>query len=254
MAGRPIRAITFDLWDTILVDDSDEPKRSAQGLAPKRVERRNLVEKFLGMNEPMPRELIDVAYDTADAAFWQVWYTQNITWTVRERLSVLLNGLGRQLPQAQLDELVRLHEDMELSPSPDVAPQLAKALEELHGKYRLGVVSDTIFSPGRVLRQLLARHDILRFFDSFVFSDEAGCAKPSAALFEAAAKDLSVTLGEIVHIGDRESKDIEGPHAVGARAILCTVSRDRSSQDTKADAICSDFKDLPAIVEKLNQR
>ncbi|MHC4532699.1 MAG: HAD family hydrolase [Planctomycetota bacterium] len=249
-----IQAITFDLWDTVFIDDSDEPKRKAQGLAPKPVERRNLVQQFLDHHEPISRELIDLAYDTTDAAFHQVWYGQNITWTVHQRLSVLLKGLKRNLPEPEFDELVRLHEDMELVVRPDLAPEVAKALSSLQGKYKMGVISDAIFSPGRALRQLLADYDILKYFTSFIFSDEIGCAKPNAAVFEAAAEDLGVKPAEIVHIGDRELKDIDGPHTVGARAVLCTVVKDRCSENTKADAICSSFTDLPAIMEKLNKQ
>jgi len=254
MHRAAIRAITFDLWDTVFIDDSDEPKRAAQGLAPKPVERRNLVQQFLERHEPIHRELIDSAYDTADAAFHQVWYSQNVTWTVRERLSVLLKGLKRDLPEPEFNELVRLHEEMELAVRPDLAPNVANALSSLQGKYLMGVVSDVIFSPGRALRQLLDDYEILKFFSAFVFSDEIGCAKPNAAVFEAAAKALGVKPSEIVHVGDRESKDIEGPHAVGARAVLCTVVKDRSRENTKADAVCSNFLDLPAILEKLNQQ
>jgi putative hydrolase of the HAD superfamily len=253
MAEAKIRAITFDLWDTVFIDDSDEPKRADQGLAPKPVERRNLVEGFLKQTDPAARELIDIAYDTIDAAFRQVWYGQSITWTVHERLSVLLKGLKRQLPSGEMDELVRLHEDMELGPRPDIASGVGQALEELHGKYRLGIISDAIFSPGRALRQLLGHYDLLKYFDSFVFSDEIGCAKPTAALFETAAGQLGVELSELSHIGDREAKDIAGPHGVGAKAILCTVVKDRGSENTKADAICRDFEDLPSIMEEMNR-
>jgi putative hydrolase of the HAD superfamily len=158
------------------------------------------------------------------------------------------------LPGADLDELVRLHEDMELAVRPDLAPNVAEALRRLEGRYRMGVISDTIFSPGRALRRLLADYDILKFFSAFVFSDEIGCAKPDPAVFDAAAKALGVRTCEIVHIGDRESKDIAGPHAVDARAILCTVVKDRGGDNTEADAICSDFADLPAILEELNSR
>ncbi len=254
MKNKPaIRAVTFDLWDTVFIDDSDEPKRKAQGLAPKPVERRNLVQQFLARHEPVSRDLIDLAYDTTDAAFRRVWYGQNVTWTVRERLSVLLEGLKHNLPEPEFDELVRLHEDMELSVRPDLAPNIADALSSLQGKYKIGVISDAIFSPGRALRQLLADYDILKYFSSFIFSDEIGCAKPNPAAFEAAAGELGVRTGEIVHIGDRELKDIEGPHAVGARAVLCTVVKDRCSEKTKADAICSNFRDLPGILERLNK-
>lgn len=254
MGRAAIRAITFDLWDTVFVDDSDEPKRAAQGLPPKPVERRNLVHQFLERHEPISREIVERAYDTVDAAFRQVWYGQNVTWTVHERLSVLLRGLKRDLPAEEFDELVRLHEEMELAVRPDLAPDIAEALGCLEGKYRMGVVSDAIFSPGRTLRQLLADYGILKSFSAFVFSDEIGCAKPNPAVFEAAAKALNVKPCEIVHIGDRELKDIEGPHAVGARAVLCTVVKDRGSEKTKADAICRNFTDLPAILEELKQQ
>jgi HAD superfamily hydrolase (TIGR01549 family) len=249
-----IRAITFDLWDTVFIDDSDEPKRKEQDLAPKPVERRNLVQQFLERHKPISRDMIDLAYDTTDAAFRQVWYGQDVTWTVRERLSVLLKGLKCQLPESELSELVRLHEDMELKVRPDMAPNVADALSSLQGKYKIGVVSDAIFSPGRALRQLLADYNLLKYFSSFIFSDEIGCAKPNPAVFEAAARDLNVEPNEIVHIGDRELKDIKGPHAVGARAVLCTVVKDRCSEKTEADAICRNFLDLPAILEKLNKQ
>jgi putative hydrolase of the HAD superfamily len=248
-----IRAITFDLWDTVFIDDSDEPKRKAQGLSPKPVERRSLIQQFLERHEPISRDLIDIAYDTIDAAFREVWYGQNVTWTVPQRLSVLLKGLKRNLPEPEFNELVRLHEDMELLISPDLAPNIANALNSLHGKYKIGVISDAIFSPGRALRQLLTDYDILKYFSSFIFSDEIGCSKPNPAIFEAATKDFDVKTSEIVHIGDRELKDISGPHSVGARAVLCTVVKDRCSKNTKADSICSNFLDLPVILEKLNK-
>ncbi|UCE47638.1 MAG: HAD family hydrolase, partial [Phycisphaerales bacterium] len=186
--------------------------------------------------------------------FRQVWYAQNVTWTVRQRLEVLLKGLGRNLPEPEMADLVRLHEDMELTVRPDLAAGAAEVLQDLHGKYRLGVISDAIFSPGRALRQLLAGYDIMKYFDAFIFSDEIGRAKPDARVFEAAAGGLGVRPCDIVHIGDRELKDIEGPHAVGARAVLCTVVKDRGSHRTKADAICSVFSDLPDILKKLDRQ
>ena len=37
-----LKAITFDIWETIFVDGSDEPKRAAQGMRSKSDERRHL--------------------------------------------------------------------------------------------------------------------------------------------------------------------------------------------------------------------
>ena len=247
-----IRAITFDLWDTVIIDDSDEPKRADLGLLPKPGERRRLVHQYLSRHEPISREMVDLAYDTADAAFRLVWYGQSVTWTVTERLAVILKGLKRELPAAEMDELVRLHEDMELGVQPDLAPGIAEAIKVASETYKLGIISDAIFSPGRALRELLAGHGLLDCFDAFVFSDEIGCAKPDPRAFTAAAEQLGVDPAEIVHIGDRDKKDIKGPHGVGAKGIYTTVVKDRGSATTTADAICRDYRDLVSIVDSLN--
>lgn len=247
-----IKAVTFDLWDTVFIDKSDEPKRQAQGLAPKPVARRNLVESFLNKHQPISREVVEVAYDMTDAAFRHVWYNQNVTWEVSDRMEVLLNGLKRELPKDELAELIRLHEDMELEISPDIAENIGNALAGLKGKYKLGVISDTIFSPGRVLRGILEKYDLKKYFDFFVFSDEAGCAKPNPIVFEKAAAGMGVELNEIVHIGDRKEKDIDGPHAVGAKGIYTTVIKDRGFETCNADAVCTNYQDLVSIVDSLN--
>ena len=41
--GSVVKAITFDLWDTIIDDNSDEPKRFNLGLRSKREERQYLL-------------------------------------------------------------------------------------------------------------------------------------------------------------------------------------------------------------------
>ncbi len=252
MDGKKIEAVTFDLWDTLIFDDSDEPKRAAQGLAPKPAARRELVHSFLNRHAPVSAETVNLAYDTADAALNRVWHDLHVTWTVRERLEIVLKGLGRELPEVELAELVREHEEMELAIRPDFFPGLREVLGPLRERYRLGVISDAIFSPGRVLRQLMADQGLLEFFEGFVFSDEAGCSKPSPRAFETAAKALNTTPGAIVHIGDREHNDIRGAHAAGARAILTTVVKDRGTDGTEADAVCDDYAKLASILESLD--
>jgi hypothetical protein len=75
MGRTVIRAITFDLWDTVFIDDSDEPKRAAQGLLAKPAERRKLVHQFLDRHKPISKEQVELAYDTVDAAFHHVCFT-----------------------------------------------------------------------------------------------------------------------------------------------------------------------------------
>ncbi len=246
-----VRAITFDLWDTVFIDDSDEPKRKQQGLPPKPIARRELVHEILNKQAGISKEVAYPAYDPVDAAFARVWHTHSITWSVAERLEVLLKGLKRSLTDNEMAELVRLHEEMELSIRPDLAPGIKAALDDLKGKYKLGVISDAIFSPGRVLRKLLEAEDLLGYFESFIFSDELGCSKPAARVFEAAAAELGVKPAQLVHIGDRESNDVAGPQAIGARAILTTVAIDRGQNESTADAICNDYAKLTRLIESL---
>ncbi|UCG16802.1 MAG: HAD family hydrolase [Phycisphaerales bacterium] len=254
MLKAPVRAVTFDLWDCIFIDDSDEPKRAAAGEKPKPEARRDLLHTFLARHAPIPRETVDLACDITDAAYRKVWHDQCVTWTVRDRLDVVLTGLGRTLPDGELAELVKLHEEMELDFRPDPVPGVHAALAALKEKYKLGVVSDAIFSPGRVLRELLAGEGLVDYFDAFVFSDECGRSKPAPAVFVAAAERLAVSLDELVHIGDRPYNDVEGADRVGARAVLLTVVKDRSAADCPAAAVCDHYSKLPSILEDLDKR
>ncbi len=248
-----VRVVSFDLWDSVFVDDSDEPKRRQQGLPAKTVERRDLVHRFLSRHAPIDRVLVNCAYDTADSAFQQVWHHEHVTWTVEVRLRVLLAGLKRELPEEELRDLVRLHEEMELRVRPDLVPGVADALRTLSQRFTLAVVSDAIFSPGRVLRELLAGYGLQDYFSAFVFSDELGCSKPAPAMFCRAAELVGCTPDEIVHVGDREHNDIAGAKDAGTRAVLLTAVVDRGSGNSRADAVCQRFSQLPTIIESLNK-
>lgn len=246
-----IRVVSFDLWDTVFVDDSDEPKRLQQGLPSKPVERRELVHRCLSRHSPIERALVDCAYDTADAAFRHVWRHQHVTWPVEVRLRVVLAGLKRELPEDELRELVRLHEEMELRVRPNLVPGVADALQMLRRRFTLAVVSDAIFTPGRALRQLLADYGIGGCFSAYAFSDEVGCSKPAPGMFRRAAELTGCRLEEAVHVGDREHNDIAGAKDAGCRAVLFTAVVDRDSANTRADAVCRDFAQLPAIIDSL---
>lgn len=246
-----IKAISFDLWDTIVHDDSDEPKRKAQGLRSKRDERRHLVHAALDREAPVPLETVALAYDVADAAFNKVWREHAITWTIEERLGVLLKGLGRVLTGPAWDDVVRAHQTMEVDVRPDLIDGIAEALAALGERYKLCIVSDAIVSPGWALRKLLEAYGVARHFQAFAFSDEVGHSKPHPDMFNHVAGALGVRLDEMVHIGDREHNDIKGPHALGMKAVLFVATRAADRAGTTADAVCERHADLPAIIDRL---
>ena len=248
-----IKGITFDLWDTVFIDDSDEPKRKAAGRPSKSVERIQLVQKFLSKHDPIDQGRVDIAFNAADAAFRVVWHDMHVTWSVRQRLEIVLKALNRSLPESDFNELCLLLEEMELEFRPDFVAGIHDVLKALHGHYKLGVISDAIFSPGRALRELLKGEDLLKYFDVFVFSDEVGNSKPESPVFQAAWNGLGLEPHEIVHIGDREHNDILGPLDHGMHAVLCTAAIDRDSKNTRAEAIFNDYRELPGILNSLNQ-
>ncbi len=248
-----IKAITFDLWDTVIHDDSDEQKRKARGFRSKREERRWLVWRALERVEPIPRETSATAWDVTEAAFKRVWHDLHVTWTVAERLDVLLQGLKRQLPEDVSTSLIKALEEMELEVAPDPIEGVDAALESLHARYDLGVVSDAIVSPGRCLRRWLEMHDLARFFSAYAFSDEVGHSKPHRDMFASAAGQLGAELHEMVHIGDRDHNDIKGAQALGMKAVLFVATRDVDREKTSADAVCESYKELPAVIERLGE-
>jgi len=247
--------VTFDLWDTVFIDDSDEAIRAERGMPTKFEARRQLVHAALnehaGDRGPVSREAVDIAYRTADTAYNRVWHDHAVTWTVPARLELVLAGVGRELPPAAFAKLVQDHEDMELHLPPRLAAGIVEPIRELARKYTLGVVSDTIFSPGRALRQILGNYGIVDCFSAFAFSDEVGCSKPAAGMFEAIAAQTGAPIESIVHIGDRLTKDIDGPHTVGARGVLTTVVKTRNEEGDAPDATVHDYADLVRVIDSL---
>ena len=247
----PLKAVSFDLWDTIIDDDSDEPKRRSQGLRSKREERRHLLWQALDRHRPLALADVTLAFDTADAAFNKVWREHSITWTIGERLGVALQGLGRTLPEDELKELARQLGRMEIDVPPDAIAGIDGALKALSARFKLVIASDAIVTPGTDLRALLDHHGLKKYFTGFAFSDEVGHSKPHRGMFEAAARQLGVEIGEMVHVGDREHNDIKGPKALGMKAVLFTAKRAADKNGTVADAICERASDLVAVVERL---
>ena len=82
-----IKAITFDFWDTLVIDGSDEPKRAARGLANKAKTRLQLLMAEITRYHPQirPKQVQD-ALDHADKYCRYQWKVNFLTPTVSSRL------------------------------------------------------------------------------------------------------------------------------------------------------------------------
>ncbi len=254
-----IEAVTFDFWDTIAIDDSDEPKRAALGLPSKPEARVQMfVEKIRSRYPRIKPEQAAEAYRAANDRFRQDWHNDHRTPSVTTRIYYAYEYLGLKPKPGEyarlvreIDELVREIETMEIRIPPDFVPGVQQTLALLNQEYKLGIISDTIHTHGRGLRHLLERYGVISYFSHFIFSDEVGMSKPSTGVFREAAIGLDVPPERIVHVGDRESNDIAGPLELGMSAILFTGAVDRGSHRTRATAICRNFVDLPQIIRRL---
>ncbi len=81
---------------------------------------------------------------------------------------------------------------------------------------KLGVISNW----DERLKPLLGRLGLSKYFDVVVVSCDVGITKPARRIFQAAAAELRLEPGEILHIGDHPLNDYGGARAAGFQAAL----------------------------------
>ncbi|MNN62067.1 Pyrimidine 5'-nucleotidase YjjG [compost metagenome] len=93
-------------------------------------------------------------------------------------------------------------------------------LTELHGKYKLAIISN---GNGEAQRSRLAAGGISHFFDTIIISDEVGYWKPDREIFDETLKRLNIKRTEALFIGDSLHDDYYG--AVNAGIDFCYYNR-----------------------------
>ena len=97
---------------------------------------------------------------------------------------------------------------------------MAGAAELLARLKSLGLAV-VIVTNNNVLEQAqkLQRLGLAPLVDALVTSEETGCAKPAAGIFEVALARADCAVDAAVMLGDAWSTDIEGARAIGLRAV-----------------------------------
>jgi putative hydrolase of the HAD superfamily len=123
-------------------------------------------------------------------------------------------------------------------------PDEARALvADLHAA-RVPLVLTSNSEGGLV--QLLGEVGLTPYFRAILDSGVLGISKPDRRMFELAAEKLGVPLGQVLHIGDSESADIEGAVRAGAWAVRFDAFAPNSGP-TVAHEIAHDFDALREI-------
>ena len=136
-----------------------------------------------------------------------------------------------------------------LKPFPGVVPMLIA----LKRHYRLGVISN-----GLAVKQWekLINLGIHHFFDVVVTSEEVGCEKPEARIFNLAMQRLGVSAEECIMVGDRIATDILGAKAAGMRTVWVRKGKhsklEPRSKEEKPDAVIGDIVELLDVLPELS--
>jgi putative hydrolase of the HAD superfamily len=202
------------------------------------------------------RRALDAGYEASGAYLGRVWRDQRDV-PVQSHVSAILSAadrdLTRRVPPDVMADLVEAYARPALLVPPDVDPGARPALEALAARgLTLAVVSNTMRTPGAVLRQLLERYGLLSFFKHTTFSDEVGVRKPAPEIFALSLSAVGAEPSTAVHVGDDVRLDVSGARAAGMRAIHLTSVPDRSPAGALADAVIGTLRDLPAAVDRLD--
>ncbi len=113
----------------------------------------------------------------------------------------------------------------------------------------MGLISNTGKTPGAVLRKVMSRMDILRYFDTTTFSDELLVRKPDPTMFLRTLEDLRVAPENAVHVGDDPVADIEGASGVGMRTVHVAGAEGKAA--AKADKNVASIVGVASAIESL---
>ncbi|MCI0491168.1 MAG: HAD family hydrolase, partial [Blastocatellia bacterium] len=207
-----IKAISFDFWNTLFTERPG-------GFRLYKQRRLRLLREAVCAQGNFTDAQLERACSIEAESHHHLWIEEHRTLTAAERLGKILEHLEIRLRDEVRADIVNAFEEGILEYPPVLVEGARETVERLASRYRLAIISDVGFSPGRVLKELLGRAGLLGLFDSLVFSDEAGRSKPHREVFERTARSLGAHPAEIVHIGDLEHTDIRGAKMAGYRAI-----------------------------------
>jgi putative hydrolase of the HAD superfamily len=234
-----IKAISFDLWNTIYYDHNVLYSRNQARL--------NFFSDVLNRNGFNHQLDIEGAMNYCWDYFDKIWREEHRTPDAKELVKLSCGWLGVKLSEEEMNKISRYYEEVILDYPPRLFEGAKDVILELVKKYRLGITSDTAYTPGRVLKQLLERDGMLKSFSAFTFSDETGFSKPDPRAFGSTMSQFGSSPEETVHIGDNEYTDIKGAKDSGMKAVLFKGAYEREEASTSADLKADDWKQLGVL-------
>ncbi len=250
-----ITTITFDLWQTLLLDNRD----LGQARALVRLEGAQSALAKCGKDYDL--EHIREAYRSCYRQC-RVIRDSGLDVDFREQVTIFVNnissGLGGRLDRGTMDEIARCYSDSFLIHPP---PAHADALAVLQGVkdmgLKIGLISNTGMTPGFTFRSYLEEQGLLSYFHTLTFSDEVKLAKPSREIFMMTLRSLGATPKQTIHVGDHVLNDVVGAKRCGLKTVWITGFYEREDPNdpkSEPDVTVSGLGEVVPAIAKLAGR
>lgn len=206
-----IRAVSFDLWGTV-IEHGDRQASRAWRL-------REFDTVLAGLGHRRPVEQIEHAIDRvyADAIERQRHGGQV---SPQDQVAAVCARLGLPEDAGLQQVLTVVHTHAVLRACPQVRPGMRAALTSVRERaLPVVLISNTLATSGQVTRVLLDYLDLAGLFDEIFLSGELGCAKPALEIFHTAVRHLDVPPQDLAHVGDDWGSDVLGAREAGLRAV-----------------------------------
>ena len=195
-----IKAVTFDLWNTLFTNISYSNERLSYLM------QKFESEKISFEEQDLKREF----HKVFDFDNWDRKYQSKSHIFTEDRLEEMLKNINLHLKPEIVNDIIKNFESVMLKLKPPLKRNVNKTLETLSQDYKMGLISDTGITPGKIIRKVLEEYDLLHYFKVTIFSDETGIYKPNPSAFQFALKKLKVNPENTIHVGDLLLTDIKG--------------------------------------------
>jgi HAD superfamily hydrolase (TIGR01549 family) len=242
-----LTTLTFDFWNTLYSADHGSWDR----VKPRRMKALRGLLRAAGARPT--GEDMERVYTEGFETYMAAW-TGGRHFGAREEAFFFLERFGVESSSVDEEELASAVIEIENAARRGTLPLVSGVAETIPrlaaSGYRLGLISDTSLTPGRVLREFMEKDGLLQYFSVLTFSDETGYPKPDPRMFTSTLGALAAEPSEAAHIGDTPRTDILGANNVGMVAIRCAGVVDQTGLPD-ADFVIWDHRELPAILQGL---
>ena len=241
---NPPRAVTFDLWQTLMFEEST-------GRGELRVHDGVNALRDAGITvqpERLGDAIKSVGRETAAD------HDRGVDRPFAERMRQILAAADPAAPdsltEAQFETFSRAIDEPFLVRSPSVYPSAKNVLRSLTGKgIRTALISNVGSTSPGVYKRFLDREGIGQYLEVLTFSNELAVAKPAVGMFRHTLEQLGVAPENALHVGDNLHADVGGAKDAGMAAVWIRGFDEREPR-IQPDYTVSSLDELPEVVDR----